>query len=55
MKCHLCGKTKGETTEWLDSSDGTMLVGWFSSPNDRDYCPLCMKYRFDEIEKIEEK
>ena len=55
MKCHLCGKIKEESNEWLDTNIEGWQAGWLAAPDNRDYCPLCIRDRFDEIEKIEEK
>jgi len=54
MKCHLCGKTEKEI-EWLDTNIHNLQAGWLAAPDNRDYCPLCIRDRFNEIEKIEEK
>lgn len=52
LKCFLCGRTEKEI-KWLDTDIPDWKAGWLYAPNNRDYCPLCIRDRFDEIEKIE--
>lgn len=50
--CALCKRTN-EQIDFIDTSIEGLEAGWLEAPNNRTYCPLCIRDRFNEIEQIE--
>lgn len=53
-KCFLCKRTE-QDIDFIDTSIPDLQAGWMLAPNNREYCPICIRDKFDEIEKIENK
>lgn len=51
-KCFLCKRTSDEVG-FIDTSIQDLQAGWLETPDNRAYCPLCVRDRFDEIERRE--
>lgn len=50
--CFLCKRTE-EDVDFIDTAIIDLQAGWLWAPNGRTYCPICIRDRFDEIERIE--
>jgi len=51
-KCALCKRTS-EQVDFIDTAIQDLEAGWLETPSNRAYCPLCIRDRFDDIEKKE--